>query len=493
MVFKLELKRVSTGIKNLDLILNGGLLPGSQTLLIGDPGAGKTILSGIFAEEGTRRNENVVYVCVEEKPTKIRGELKALKINLEDVIFIDATPTVESRTWYIKKEIPSEIYRTGIEYEFNPEGLIGFIKPLAEKKHIDRLIIDSFSSLLSLYESGSKARQAVTKLLNFFRELDVTALITMEKESRTSFLTPTTHLVDTVMYLSEQYGKRSLTVKKMRGSDYISGKHTFLISKTQGINVYPYFFPYMMMHSKNSVNDIKKNASESKASERKGFGVSWIDEMIRGGLSSGTTTLISGPTGTGKTFLSALFLIKGTEHGEKCLMLSMEDSLTRFRDMMNNHGFDIDYYLDNGLTFVEASPRELDINYLGYEFVRLLEEESYTRIVIDGFSPVEELLDEPTLNQFLYSVTNYVAKKGITSIFTVEIPELGVPSKITRKGISFYFDNVLLLTNDVSAGVLRRKFSIAKMRKTQFDPIIKTYEIDAKTLQLVDSDKKKSK
>ena len=489
----MEFNRVSTGIKNLDLILNGGLIAGSQTLIIGEPGAGKTILSGIFAETGTQKGENVVYVCVEEKPEQLRNELKALGINLENVLFVDATPSVESRTWVIKKEKPSDAYRTGIEYEFNPEGLIGFLKPLAERKKIDRLIIDSFSSLLSLFETSSKARQAVTKLLNFFRSLNVTTLITMEKESERSFLALTKHLVDTVIILTEHYGQRSLIVKKIRGSAYLSGIHTFQISDTRGINVFPAFSSYMKLFSTLCEERTKRNKTENREKKRKGFGIDWIDKMMQGGVSPGTSTLISGPTGSGKTFLSTLFLLSGISNGEKGLMISLEDTLSRFIDVMEDRGFDIEQYLNDKLKFEACSPREIDVNYIGFELVQLLEKENYQRVVIDGFGTLEELLDERTLTRFLYSLTNYIATKEITSIFTVEVPGVGVPSKVTRKGVSFYFDNVFLMSNDFSTGTLRRMFSIIKMRKTQFDPTIKLYDIEKKTLKLLGSIAKSEK
>jgi len=169
---------ISSGIPGLDIALKGGFIKGNQILVVGDPGTGKTILGAHFAREGIEKGENVVFVTVEDPPEKLKRDLKSLNIDIEKALFVDATPSEKTTSWYIRKEKEEEF--ASISFEFNLNGLLGFIRSLNEEKKIDRIVIDSLSTLMSFYKDEYSVREAVIKILNFLRSLGFTSLITAE-------------------------------------------------------------------------------------------------------------------------------------------------------------------------------------------------------------------------------------------------------------------------------------------------------------------------
>lgn len=466
MVFDLGIK---TGINGLDQIMFEGFIEGHQYLVVGPPGSGKTILSVKFCLAGVENGENVVYVTVEEKPGWIKKNLLSLDIDLTGISFIDATPSKGTKIWTI---MPQEGISEPLQFssiEFNIEQLKTILQEIHEKKKISRLVIDSLTSLLSFYDSEFKIRKAIISLFNFLRDLGCTTLLTLEEKSEKE-RNMLEYLVDGVLKLSFRGKELFLEIMKLRGHDFIKGLHTVEIKKGPGIMIYPKFSIYEHMKIGNAI----------KTNEPAYFGIKEIDQITGDGLQRGTLTLLSGNTGTGKTLLSIYFLINGINSGENGLLIFLEGTIQKLIRFASGFNIDLKSYIERGLTILEIDPFDINLNKLMCRLTHELGKPNVKRFVIDGFRNFELMYSDAEINNFVHVVSGLTHLNNFTGIITREIPNVTGDLRFTESGISFNFDNLILLRYSELEKEITKTISVIKMMGKPFKNKIYPYTITSK-------------
>jgi len=463
---------INTGIEGLDKILMGGFVKGHQYLLVGPPGSGKTILGAVFCMEGVKNNEKSIYITVEEPPLNIRNNLRNLNIELEGVEFLDATPKETSNIWSIRREMAEEDILFG-EIYLNLEHLKSVIKEIAKKEKISRIVVDSISTLTSFYDSEYKARRAIIDLVNFFKSLGCTALFIAEEKSYATMLE---YLVDGVLKLAKKDTQIQLKIEKVRGQRFMLGTHTVSIVEGKGIFIYPNYAVYEHV----TVPKIEVSSEVAK------FGVKEIDSALGGGLERGTLTLLAGNTGTGKTLLSLQFLINGVKNKEEGLLIFLEGTKSKLATLLEGFNIDIKKLESEGLRIHEVDPYNLDLNKLTATIVDFLCNTNIKRFVLDGLRNLEIKYSMAEINEFTHMLNGMVHLNKLTGIVTREIPEVTGQLKFTEAGISYNFDNLILMRYSELAEKITKTFAVIKVARRQFSDKVYKYKITNKGFEFIE-------
>ena len=298
------LKRLSTGVVGLDEISGGGFIPEQSYLLRGGPGTGKSTLGMHFLVCGVAAGEKSLYVTFEESEAKIRKNAARRSIDLSGVEILDISPNSN----LISKEHPYDIF---IVDEVDREPVLASITETIRQLKPVRVVLDPITQLRFLTADPFQFRKQVLSFLRFLSEEGCTTLITSEKnecypDDDLQFLCD--GVVDIV--LEKDSIVRTIKINKLRGSDFHDGKHTIKLSG-QGVEIFPKLLPI----------DRKIDFNF----EMIGSGIPDLDQMLEGGIERGTVTIITGPSGVGKTTLGIQFMKEAAGRGERSIIYSFEE------------------------------------------------------------------------------------------------------------------------------------------------------------------------
>lgn len=331
------LPKCSTGIAGLDEITGGGLPKGRPTLVCGGPGCGKTVLAMEFLVRGAlEHGEPGLFVSFEESPEDLCSNFASLGFDLKTLI--------EKNLFCILYAKPSqeEIVETG---EFSLDGLFIRLEQGISRVGAKRVVLDTLEVLFSVLSNTRILRGEIAHLFGWLKEKGVSSVITAERSSgeltRHGF---EEYVSDCVILLdhrvNEQISKRRLRIVKYRGSAHSKDEYPFLIGE-QGFSVLP-------------ITSVKLDYQVG--SERTTTGVPDLDEMLDGlGLYRGSSTMITGAAGTGKTTLGAAFAAATCQRGESCLLFTFEESVGQLIRNMKTAGVDLQPWIDKGLLHIQAA------------------------------------------------------------------------------------------------------------------------------------------
>lgn len=264
----------------------------------------------------------------------------------------------------------------------------------------------------------------------------------------------------------KRFQKRYIRILKMRGTSFEQGEHLFQISPV-GIKVYPRMRP----------DGIELQYEVEPG--RKGFGIPGLDEMLSGGLSKGSVTLISGGTGVGKTILALKFLLEGAQKGEKGLFLSFEEPVAQLRNTARHLGWEIDKYLAQGQLGIKfISPVELDIDKHAFEILDMIRENKVERFVIDSISSFENSVsDIQKYKDYLWAIGQQLKRRHISAVFTAVNDDPFSPLIVSRAQISLIADNIIILRYVEDGSSIKKVLGILKTRGSDHDKVLREYEI----------------
>jgi len=435
-----------TGIQGLDEVTFGGLPKGRPTLICGSAGCGKTLFAMEFIIRGAvQYNEPGVFVSFEETPEELTANVRSLGFDLDDLIankFIDLD--------YIRVE-KSEIEITG---EFDLEGLFIRLGYVIDSIGAKRIALDTIESLFSGISNHAILRAELRRLFRWLKDKGVTAVITGERGDNTLTRQGLEEYVsDCVIFLdhriSEQYGTRRLRVVKYRGSFHGTNEYPFLIGRT-GISVVPI----------SSLN-LKHDVSRSRVST----GVETLDEMFTGGgYYRGSTVLLSGTAGCGKTSLLASFVDSMCRRGEKCLFVALEESMDQIIRNMKSIGIDLKQWTDKGLlVFHITRPTQYSLEMHLALLHQLVLQQEPAAVVIDPISNLTSISNPLEAGGLLTRLIDFLKGKQITSIMT-NLTSAGKDMESTDVMISSIVDTWILLRGIESNGERNRTLYILKSR-----------------------------
>lgn len=454
--------KLETGIPGFDDVTIGGLPLRRATVVAGQAGSAKTVFAGQFLAEGVRRGEPAVFVTLEEPARDLRANLTTLGADIatwesDDIWrFVDASPMISSRD-IEQHSLPP----------YSLEALSAQIGHAVDATAAQRVVLDSLNAMLSLQPDAAVARQQLRTLIGDLRAMGVTFMLTVETVNEPGgALSPfgvEEFVADNVVLLHNtkegRVRRRSLEVLKMRGAMHHKGEVAFTVLPGQGVVVLP-----MPRHI------VEPDAEPMRVP----WGNSGVDDLLGGGLLSGSTTLVSGSAGTGKTLMATEFLATGLSRGERCLLLEFEVSERQVRRNAAALGFDFETDL---LTINASHPDVASFDDHLVDIFDLVRRDRPTRLALDSLSALERLGSTTSYREFILRLTSFLKEQGITSVLTVATPAL-VGTTITEGHVSAMTDAIILLRHVEVFGAVRRGISVLKVRGSPHSRDIREFTID---------------
>ena len=462
-----SLRKLPTGIDGFDHVSMGGLPARRATVVAGQAGSTKTIFAAQFLAEGVRLGQPGVFVTLEEPAADLRANLGTLGWDIEaweasgDWRFVDASPLVRG-------DEPSRP-----DVAFSLEALTALIGHAVASTAAERVVLDSVNGLLALHDDPVTARQLLRGLISTLRAMGLTVVLTVETPGdpgRTlSRYGVEEFVADNVVLLRNgregSFRRRSLEVLKMRGATHHKGDVGFTVVPGKGLVVLPVTAPQL---------------GAGPDPGRVSSGNAGLDAMLHGGILGGSSTLLSGPSGTGKTLLATQFAADGAGHGERVLLLAYEETRAQVHRNGASFGHDFAAYEQQGLLqVVSLYPEVASLDDHLVEIRHLIERLQPTRLVIDSLSALERLGSPAAYREFVIGVTSYVRTVGLASFMTAASPHLIGGVSVTESHISGLIDAIVVLRHVETGSALRRGVLVLKMRGSSHDHAIRELLIGA--------------
>jgi circadian clock protein KaiC len=463
-----QLEKCPTGIQGLDEITAGGLPRGRPTLICGDAGSGKTILGMQFLVRGiTEFNEPGVFIAFEENAQDLAINMASMGVDVgrlcaENRLAID---------WVHLS--PADIEEAG---EYDLEGLFIRLQCAIERVHARRIVLDSIEALFSTLRSQTTLRSELQRLFNWLKERQLTAVVTGERgDGRLTRHGLEEYVADCVISLDHdlvnQVSTRHVRVIKYRGSVHGANQYPFLIGKN-GFAVFP----------------ITSVGLECPApTEQISSGIPRLDTMLRGGgFYRGSTILVSGGAGTGKTSLAAHFVRAACERGERALYFGFEESQAQLLRNMRSIGIDLGPWVEGGLLqFHAARPSLCGLEtHLAMILAAVTEFEPRV-IVLDPLSDFLVVGSHSDVKGMLTRLIDYLKMKQITALF-ISLTSAEHEVQQSEAGISSLIDCWLLLRSLEQGGERNRVLYLLKSRGMAHSTQVREFLLTDEGVDLVD-------
>lgn len=451
-----EHARISTGDDNLDRVLSGGLIAGSTVVISGPPGAGKSILAQqIVFTNATPERPALLVSTFSEPQSKLVAHLSGFDF-FDDDAFGDRI-----RPLTLVDALRSEAGLDRVVDELTAEVV---------RSRPSIVVIDSAKALTD-GTASPRLRSSMYELVARLSHTGATLLLVGEYDDEAIATRPEFAVTDAILQLSNDavgaVDRRALRVAKLRGSGFVSGRHSLALSSA-GVQVFP------------RLESIVQTADISALEGRASLGVEGLDERVGGGLPAGDATLLMGPSGAGKTVLCLHFTGAGVAAGERCLYVSLEEAPDALTAKWRSFGMPLDDALADGRLVLHHAPiTELDIDRLGDDVARILREHRPTRVVFDSLGELAVGAQREGRHPgYIWSLANLARRDGASVIFTQETMAFGseAPGGV---GFSHLFHNVLFLRYLERPDRLSRALTVVKMRDSAHATGLLELSIDA--------------
>jgi len=440
------MERLKTGNDELDHVLRGGFPLNSINLIMGAPGTGKTILAEqlVFAN-ATDQSPALYLTTLSEPLEKFISNGQEYKFFKSDkvggtVLFEDLGFILRQRGITALPEVTSE--------------LLAKIKPRV-------LVIDSFKALNELMDNPQERRNTLFDFASLLTTYKCTTFLVGEYAGEMMTDLPEFAIADSILQLVKHATgvreQRFLKVEKLRGSDSIPGMHAFDICD-EGLRVYPRLLspPITPFY-------------QAKV-ERVDTGISGLDDMIEKGFWRGSTTLVAGPTGSGKTIMGLHFIRQGVLNDEPGVYVGFQENPVQLARIMQNFDWDVQSVLEKGVfELMYRSPVEMQLDSVATELFARVREGKVKRVVIDALGDLKKSSYDPRrFSDFMYALTQWFAAQGVTCMMMYELHNLFDVTQISDEEISNMSDNVVLLRFTREAE-MQRTIRIVKTRGSSHD------------------------
>ena len=450
-------ERLSTGVGGLDEILYGGFIPNRGYMLRGQAGSGKTILGFQFLQAGLDAGERALFINLEENLDDLTANAAALGFDTDAIEFLDLSPTADVFT-------DDQSYEVFEAAAVEQEPLTDKIVDAVTEFDPDRVVVDPVTQFRFLTSDDYQFRKQIVGFMRFLKAQDATVLFTVQDTAAL----PTEDLefiTDGTIVLETGRDGRTIHAPKFRGSPTQGGTHTYRITD-EGIRVFPELEP--------------GNHDQEFTGEQIASGVSEIDDLLGGGLSRGTVSVIGGPTGVGKTTLGTQFVREAASRGERSVIYLFEESKETFLTRSRAIDIPVDEMLERGtlqITEVEALERSPQ------EFARMVrtevEDHDTQLVMVDGIAGYRLTLqgDDETVLQRMHALGRYLNNMGVTSIFIDETKNITGEFNATQENISYLADNIVFLRHLELRGELRKAIGVLKKRTSDFERTLREFQI----------------
>jgi circadian clock protein KaiC len=454
--------RAGTGVAGLDDVLRGGLPLNRMYVIEGDPGAGKTTLALQFLLEGACLGETVLYVTLSETADELHEVARSHHWSLDAIHLLELGALADR----LQQEADYTIYHPAdVELGETTKR----VRAEVERLNPSRVVLDSVSELRILSETNARYRREILGLKQFFAGKRCTVLILDDRTSRQEQqLQSIAHGVIAMEREQRDYGdtRRQMHVVKMRGVRFRDGSHDFVIA-TGGLQVFP-----------------RLSAAEHHRDYPRGTvlsGVPEIDALLGGGLDRGSSTLIMGPAGCGKTTLCSQFLISALNRGEAVDCFLFEESIRTFMERSSGLGMDFEPFVASGLLcLTQVNPAELSPGELAHQVRNAVEKRNVRVLMIDSLNGyLNAMPSEHFLIIQMHELLTYLSKQGVVTLLVMAQHGMMGSAMQTPIDVSFLADTVILLRYFEAMGEVRQAISVVKKRRSAHERTIREMRLGA--------------
>jgi circadian clock protein KaiC len=448
--------RIQSGNPQADQILGGGFPENSINIVMGQPGTGKTIFAEQLLFHNAGGDRPCLYVTTLSEP-------------LSKVVTY-----VQRFDFFSAERLGTEIQYDDLGSQLSSQGpgaLIDWLAEAIKTRSPKIIVIDSFRAIHDLAISSDDTRRFISQIAGMLSAYDVTAFLLGEYTQDDVRRFPEFAVADAIVELARQpmttRDERYLRVLKLRGSEYREGQHAFRITRA-GLELYPRLVaPRVPEHYE-------------ALAERLPTGVPGLDALMGGGVFAGSTTLVVGMTGTGKTTLGLQFALEGLRRQEQVMYVNFQENPAQLHRAIASLGVDPTEARQRGLTLLYASPVELQIDSIVVKIYEVIRTGTIRRLVIDALGDIASAASDPQrMHDYLYSLIQHFAARGVTTMLTLESGDVfSATPPLTDERFSYMSDNLIYLAWETER-LDRRTIRIVKMRGSGHQHAIREFEIDA--------------
>jgi circadian clock protein KaiC len=426
-------------------------------MLNGPAGAGKTILGFHFLQAGLAADEKVLFINLEEDLDDLRSNAATLGFDVDEMEFLDLSPNADVFT-------EDQSYDVFDAADVEQEPLTETIVEGVDAVEPDRVVVDPLTQLYYLTSGEYQFRKQAIGFMRFLKRHGATVLFTAQETGRL----PTEdlqYISDGTIQLAVNRDGRRLTVPKFRGSGTAGGTHAYRITD-DGMTVYP----ELAIGNERAPSSLEALSS----------GVPEIDELLNGGLNAGTVSVISGPTGVGKTTLGTQFMKEAAGRGERSVIYLFEESEQTFLTRSEAVNLPVERMIDRGTLHIEEiealnlSPQEF-----AAKVTHQVENEGTDLVMIDGVAGYRLSLRGETKRTIerLHSLGRYLKANNVTTIFIDETSDVTGDFHATQENVSYLADNIVFLRHLELQGRLQKAIGVLKKRTSDYERTLRQYEI----------------
>jgi circadian clock protein KaiC len=452
---------VSSGLPALDYILAGGFAAKRIHLIEGEPGAGKTTLGMQFLMEGCSRGEKCLYITLSESKEELTHVAQTHCWNLEEIEIFELVPPELSLDPEREQSI---VYASDLELG----ETVQLVKDEVERVAPARVVFDSLSEIRLLAQGALRFRRQVLALKHFFAQRGCTVLFLDDLTEQIDDLSlhSLAHGVVRLEQLAMIYGaeRRRLRVHKMRGRKFHGGYHDFMI-RQGGLDIFPRLVA-------------GDHPDKGQAWKQGQSGIPPLDQLVGGGLDYGTSTLIIGPSGTGKSTLGLRYAYEAMKAGEKVLVVSFDETNSVFQRRASGLGMKTaEFEQDGRFSFRQVDPAEISPGELTGIIREQVEGQGVTLVVLDSLSGYQQAMPE---EQFLllqmHEILTYLNQQRVLTILI--LTQAGMIGQMQNPiDLTYLSDTVVLLRYFEADGEIRRAVSVIKKRTGSHEPSIREFRI----------------
>jgi len=462
-------EKLNLGVEGLDDITVGGLARGRLFLLEGSPGTGKTTIATQFLMAGAAAGEQSLYITLSETEDELRSGAASHGWSLDGVDIFELVPP---ESLLDDEQQQSLLYSSDLELGETTKRIFEAF----EKVKPNRVVLDSLSEIRLLAQSSLRYRRQILALKHYFARSGATVLMLddLSSEANDRTMHSVAHGVIRLEELSPEYGaeRRRLRVIKYRGQRYRGGFHDFLIA-TGGVQVFP------RLVAAEHHGEFKRIVLPTESPE--------LNALLGGGVERGSSLLILGPAGTGKSLLALTFVVAAIKRGEKAAMFVFDEELGLLFERAKGLGIDLQELVDGGnLTIEQVDAAELTPGELSARVRRCVEKQDAKTVVIDSLNGYQASMpEEQSLILHMHELLQYLNRQGVSTFLTVAqhglVGDMKAPVDVT-----YLADTVILLRYFEALGRVRRAISVIKKRTGPHEDTIREYRIDGRGITLGD-------